>query len=147
MTNNSIHLIKAIDPADLLIQANEQIAIGRDLYTSPFVSHEGCTCQRMAKSMPIYEYKLVIAKDLDDLHQQENNAIEMGYDFAFNTVLWNAKYLQWMTRYNTTPLPATDLIDSVQGDYIVARRIDELQLVEDVQSIYTWRRLPMAGTW
>jgi len=134
-----IHFIKAIDPADLLIQTTEQLARGRDLYTPLFVSHEGLLCQRTILSLCIYEYRLIIAKDLDDLWNQESNAIDMGFDYAFNVVLWNAKYLQWMSRMNSTGITVRDAVARYQIEHAVdlfesAERKDELKLVEDVRA-------------
>ena len=133
-----LHMIKAIDAADLLIQTTEQLARGRDLYTPLFVSHEGLLCQRMITSLCIYEYRLIIAKDLNDLSNQEANAIDMGFDYAFNTVLWNAKYLQWMSRMNSAALTVRDAVTRLSAEQAAAlfenaARGDELRLVEDVR--------------
>ena len=134
-----MHLIKAIDPADLLIQVNEQLALGRDVYTSPFVSDEGLICQRMVTSTHVYEYRLIIAKDLDDLYNQENNALEMGFDYIYSTVLWHTKYLQWMTRMNIGGWSVRDALARLSTEeaaalYENAERPDELKLVEDVRA-------------
>ena len=132
-----IHIVKAIDPADLMIQVNEQLNRGRDLHTSLFISDEGLLCQRMIAAFCLYEYRLIIAKDLDDLNHQEDNAIEMGFDYVFDTVLWNGKYLQWMTRMNSAGWSVRDAVARLSTEeaaalYENAERPDELKLVEDV---------------
>ena len=136
-----MHLIKAIDPADLMIQVNEQITKGYDLHTAPFVSEEGLICQRMVPFAEIsaYEYRLVIAHDLDDLYNQENNAIEMGFEYSFSTVLWHGKYLQWMFR--------TKIINSAFSDTIFenALRADERRLVEDVRALLHMEPTALGG--
>lgn len=136
MANNQVHLIKAIDPGDLLIQVNERLANGQDLYAPLFVSHEGLLCQRVVKSMCIYEYRLIIANELDDLELQEGNLTEVGFDYIFDTVLWHGKYLQWMCRMNSSGLTVRDAVAKFHASQTVledAKREDELQLVADVQ--------------
>lgn len=132
-------LLKAIDPADLIIQVKENLEQGRDLYTPLFVSHEGLLCQRVVPSLCVYEYQLIIANDLDSLELQERNFTEMGFDYMFNTVMWNAKYLQWMCRLNNAGLTVRDAVAKFHTDeavavYESAERKDELQLVEDVRA-------------
>ncbi len=127
-------IVIAKDPADLLIQVMERITLGGDLYTPLFVSHEGLLCQRMIPTLCVYKYRLIIAQDLDDLANQERNMIELGFDYMFNTVLWNAKYLQWMSRMNESGARVRDAIAQVFTP-APAKREDELRLVEDVRAV------------
>lgn len=112
--------IKAIDPADLLDQVQDAASKEEDLYQPLFVSHEGLLVQAVVAIPCMYEYKLIVADDLDKLELQIQNLTVFGFDHMFNVVLWNGKYLQWMCRMNDTGTPAP--------------REEELQLVEDVRA-------------
>jgi len=129
-------IIKAIDPADLIVQVRENLEKGRDLYTPLFVSAEGLLCQRVVPALCVYEYQLIIAKDLDDLETQERNMSELGFDYIFNTVMWHGRYLQWMCRMNNAGLLVKNaVVKLAQEDLTPADRTDELQLVEDVRDV------------
>lgn len=95
-------ILKAVDPDDLIAQVQASLEMGDDLIQSPFISHEGLICQRVTQSLVIYEYMLIVAVDLDSLQKQEQVLDDLSYDYAFNTILWNGRYLQWMQRLNTT---------------------------------------------
>lgn len=127
-------LIKAISPADLLDQLADAIKAGKDMTVPLFVSHDGLLCQWVATSLCLYEYKLIVAVELDDLENQANNLRELGFDFFMNTCLWEGFYLQWMCRMNSTGTKVRDAITRVLDEYIPADREKELQLVEDVQA-------------
>lgn len=135
-------LLKATDPDDLLRQVRESLHANRDLYTPLFVSEDGLLCQFVVNTICIYEYKLIIANDLDAYEQQVQLLNELDFDFIFNVVMWNGKYLQWMQRMNETGKTVRDAVVSValaagsaamDTDIQPADRADELQLVEDVQ--------------
>jgi hypothetical protein len=127
-------MIIAKDPADLLIQVTENLAAERDLYTPLFVSTEGLLVQRMVRTLCVYDYRLIIAQDLDDLYNQERNMMALDFDYLFNTVMWNGKYLQWMQRMNNAGLTVKNaVVKLAEKDVTPAQRVDELQLVESVR--------------
>jgi len=132
-----MQMIKATDPDNLLVEVNKSLGGGYDLYTQLFVSDEGLLCQRMVETLGLFEYCLVIAKDLDDLWNQERNAIDAGFDYLFNTVMWNGKYLQWMSRLSENGQLFKGAIATLADEQslIPAAREDELQLVEGVRSV------------
>lgn len=135
--------VKAAGPADLIIKVTEQLGGGLDLYTPLFVSHEGLLCQRMIPMLCVYEHRLIIAGDLDDLENQERNMLELGFDYMFNVVLWNAKYLQWMSRMNSAGLKVRNAVASLaaEKEFVRAPREMELSLVEDVREGMGWKPL------
>jgi len=132
-------LIKATDPLDLSNQVIDALKQGYDLYTPLFVSEEGLLCQFMIPMLNIYKYKLISAKDLDDLELQANNLIALGFDFLYNTVMWRGFYLQWMSCMNETGATIREAVASLKADqaaeaFIAANREDETDLVAGVRS-------------
>lgn len=133
-------LIKAIHPADLLEQVTDALKEGLDMYTPLFVSHEGLLCQWVVPSACVYEYKLIVAMELDSLERQAVNLIELDYDFFMNAVLWNGSYLQWMSRFNNAGLTIREALTKSQVTEAVkvfenAKRDGELKLVVGVQPL------------
>jgi len=121
--------IKAISPVDLVKQVQEETGNGNGmgLYQPLFVSHEGLLVQAVITVPCLYEYRLIVAADLEDLELQIKHLItNLGFDSIFNVVLWNGMYLQWMFRTDDT-----EREDLVQ--VFAAPREDELRLVEDVR--------------
>jgi len=123
-------LIRAKDTADLLKQVREQLEAGRDLYSPLFASEYGYLCQWMVESPTVYEYRLIDADELSDLELQVKNLTELGFEFMFNTVLWQGRYLQWMSKWNNFGQAVKEAITLIH-----AERTDELQLVEDVRAV------------
>lgn len=139
--SKTTRILKALDPADLARQVNE-CGTGdfpEDLHGQFFVSMEGLICQNVVPSPRIDEYRLIVAKDLDDLELQEQNLIALGFDFFLGTIMWNAKYLQWMSRLNDAGLTVRDAVVKLHTDQAAAiyqaAREDELQLVEGVRAV------------
>lgn len=134
-TSKSTRILKALDPADLVRQVNDCVKseYPEDLHGQIFVSAEGLICQNVIPSPCIDEYRLIVADDLDDLELQEQNLIALGFDFYLGTVMWNGKYLQWMSRMNESGARVRDAIAQVFAP-ATAMREDELQLVEDVRA-------------
>lgn len=126
-----LDILKAIDPHDLIAKVERAISIQYDLYTPLFVSHEGLLCQRVVGTPSLYEYHLIIAQDLDDLALQEQNLSNLGFDFIFNTVMWNAKYLQWMCRVNSKGLTVRDAVARLKTDEATGAY---LSMVEDARA-------------
>lgn len=137
----SILRIIATDPEDLIAKVNQALADKYDIYTSPFVSFEGLLVQRMTPSMGGYEYQLINADNLDDLKLAEENLIELGYDYMFNTIMWFGKYLQWMGRMTDPGLSVRDAvaIHDLQAAanlfFENATPEEEMALVEGVRSV------------
>lgn len=123
-------LIKAIDPADLVDQVIGDLKSGRDMYAPLFVSNEGLLCQFTIPMLNIYEYRLIVADDLDDLEQQVVNLTALDFDFLFSTVQWHGKYLQWMSRMNETGVTVKEALVKT---LIPAERGEEEKLVADVR--------------
>lgn len=130
-------LIKAKDPADLQDQIADAIAKRCDMHTPLFVSHEGLLCQWVVPSLCIYEYRLIVANDLDDLELQTSNLMDLNYEFLFSVALWQGKYLQWMSRMNNAGLLVKNAMVKLvnEEDLIPAPREDEFKLVEGVRSV------------
>ncbi len=133
-------LVRAINPADLRKQIQQCLAEGKDLHTPMFVSTDGFICQFVVPSFCLYEYRLIDAKDLEDLEAQAHGLTVMGFDFMFNLVLWNGRYLQWMQRMNESGVKVKDAVVSIaagtlldNGEVDPDLRAQELTLVEDVQ--------------
>lgn len=133
MMNKSTRILKAKDPADLVRHVNDCVTgnYPEDLHGQIFVSAEGLICQNVVPSPCIDEYRLIVANDLDDLELQEQNLILLGFDFFLSTIMWNGFYLQWMSRMNESGARVRDAIAQV---FTPMRRVDELQLVEDVRA-------------
>lgn len=128
-------ILKASDPADLVAQVKQSLEDKKDLYTPLFVSDEGLLCQRVVPAMCVYEYRLIVANDLDDLELQEQNLTVLDFDYMFNTVMWRGKYLQWMSRLNSAGLTVRDAMVKLSDLHMeIAERKDELRLVEDVRA-------------
>jgi hypothetical protein len=125
-----LNLIKAISPADLLEQVNDAIKAGNDMTSPLFVSHEGLLCQWMGPLYCMYEYKLIVALELDDLDTQANNLRALSFDFFMNTCLWEGFYLQWMCRMNDGGKSVRDALKAIS-----AERSEELHLVEGVRAV------------
>lgn len=132
--NKSTRILKALDPADLVRQVNGCVTseYSEDPHGQIFVSAEGLICQNVVPSPCRDDYRLIVAKDLDDLEQQEQNLILLGFDFYLGTIMWNGFYLQWMSRMNASVARVRDAITQV---FLPAAREDELQLVEDVRAV------------
>lgn len=131
--------IIATDPEDLIAKVNQTLADKYDIYTSPFVSFEGLLVQRMTPSVGGYEYQLINADNLDDLKTAEENLIELGYDYMFNTIMWYGRYLQWMGRMTDSGLMVRDAVmlnlpNAAEIFFQNAEREDELKLVEGVRA-------------
>lgn len=123
-------ILKAVDPDDLIAQVQASLEMGEDLIVSPFISEENLICQRVTQSLVIYEYVLIYAKDLDSLQKQERVLDDLGYDYAFNTILWNGFYLQWMQRLNTTGVIVRDaMVKLAQVIPTPEMVVDELETV------------------
>ena len=132
-------IIKAIDPQDLKNQVAQSLAANEDLYAPLFVSAEGLLCQRVVCSTCIFEYHLIVADDLDRLELEEQNLTYLGFDYAFSTVMWNGKYLQWMQKLNDAGVTVRDAVMRLSAEraadlFVAAERGDELRLVEDVRA-------------
>jgi hypothetical protein len=123
-------LIRAKDTADLLKQVREQLEAGRDLYSPLFASEYGYLCQWMVKSPTVYEYRLVDVESLTDLELQVGDLAELGFELMFNTVLWQGRYLQWMSKWNNFGQAVKEAVTLIN-----AERSEELQLVEDVRAV------------
>jgi len=121
-------LLKAINPADLWNQVNNAIAMNKDMMTPTFVSTEGLLCQWVTPTTCLYEYKLIVALELDDLENQSRNLIELDYDFLFTTVLWNGMYVQWMHRMNNAGLTVKSIATKLTTPI-------GTHLVEDAQNV------------
>lgn len=121
-------ILKAVDQDDLIAQVQVSLEMGEDLIVSPFVSDENLICQRVTQSLIIYEYMLVVANDLDSLQKQEQILDELGYDYAFDTILWNGRYLQWMYRLNSAGVTVRDALVKL-ADVMPALVADELEKV------------------
>lgn len=120
-------ILKAVDPDDLIAQVQASLEMGEDLIQSPFISHEGLICQRVTQSLPVYEYMLIVASDLDSLQKQEQVLDDLGYDYAFDTITWCGRYLQWMLRFNSAGVTVRDaLVKLAEAMPLVA---DELETV------------------
>lgn len=121
-------ILKAVDPDDLIAQVQASLEMGEDLIQSPFISYEGLICQRVTQSLVIYEYMLIVAVDLDSLQKQEQVLDDLGYDYAFDTILWNGRYLQWMQRLNTTGTIVRDAMAKL-AQVMMSMVVDELEKV------------------
>lgn len=133
------HII-AKDPSDLVTKVNEALAEKQDLFAPLFVSYDGMLVQRMTTTISPYEYRLVNAADLDDMKTQEENLILLGFDYAFSTVLWYGRYLQWMCRWEDSDLNVHKAVESRKIEatgmlFEHAPRADEMKLVEDVREV------------
>lgn len=123
-------ILKAVDPYDLIAQVQASLEMGEDLIVSPFVSEENLICQRVTQSLVIYEYMLIVASDLDSLQKQEQVLDDLGYDYIFNTILWNGRYLQWMQRLNTAGVTVRDaMVKLAQVIPTPEMVVDELEKV------------------
>jgi len=132
------HII-AKDPKELVAKVSKALAEKHDLHAPLFVGYDGMLVQRMIATTSNYSYSLVNAADLDDLTTQEENLILLGFDYAFSTVLWYGRYLQWMCRWNNNDISLRDAVKSNKLDtaftlFEHAERGEELKLVEDVQA-------------
>lgn len=106
--NSTPRILKAVDPNDLVAQVQASLNMGEDLILPPFISEENLICQRVAQSIVLYEYMLIVASDLDSLQKQEQILDELGYDYAFDTIMWCGRYLQWMHRLNSSGMVVRD---------------------------------------
>lgn len=120
-------ILKAVNPDDLIAQVQASLEMGEDLILSPFVSEENLICQRVTQSLIIYEYMLVVANDLDSLQKQEQVLDDLGYDYVFDTLLWNGRYLQWMHRLNSAGVTVRDAM--VKLSDVIPLVVDELEKV------------------
>lgn len=132
-------LIKAIDPADLIIQVTENLERGYEMHTPLFADQNGLLCQFLVRRPCLYEYALVIANDLDELETKVKQMVELDFDFIFHTVMWHGKYLQWMCRMNQRGLSVRDVVEKLGGEeaadlFVHADREEELKLVADVRA-------------
>lgn len=151
-------LVRAASPLDLInqVEINQRVH-GMDLYTPLFVGADGVLCQFMTPMASLYEYRLIMAGDLNDLELQANNLINIDYDFLYSTVMWQGLYLQWMQRMNSTGQIVQDaivgaltktggsLLDSEEADPEL--RADELKLVEGVREALGLGHEPVSSSW
>lgn len=142
-------IIKAFDPQDLMSQVEASLATGEDLCAPLFVSAEGLLCQRVVSSLCIYEYRLIVAGELDSLELAEQNLTSLGYDYIFDTVMWNGSYLQWMHRMNSAGMTVRDAVVKLGAGlaaeiFMNASPEEEQELVEDVRDALADGRHPVA---
>lgn len=131
-------LLRASDAIDLREKVAQAITDGKDLYTPLFSDYSGELCQFVIPSICLYEYRLIEALDLEDLEAQARSLVTLDFDFMFNTVLWQGKYLQWMTRMNERGTSVKEMIVSTlldDGTVDPGHRAQELHLVEDVREV------------
>jgi hypothetical protein len=137
------------DPAALVAAVQDEIMKGNDLHAPLFVALTGELCQYMVPGKCLYTYHLIDAVDLADLDTQVQNMAALGFDFIFNTVMWNGHYLQWMCRMNsmgqslTEALKAVSIQSSAAGEGALAMNDRELQFVESVTPV--WRGKFLVG--
>lgn len=115
-------LLRASDASDLREKVAQAIADGKDLYTPLFNDYSGELCQFVIPSVCLYEYRLIEALDLEDLEAQARGLVALDFDFMFNTVLWQGKYLQWMQRMNERGTSVKEMIVSTPRRELVRPR-------------------------
>ena len=140
-------LLRASDAIDLREQVAKAIAGGKDMYAPLFSDYGGLLCQFVVPGFCLYEYRLIEALDLDDLETQAQSLTLLGFDFMFNTVLWQGKYLQWMQRMSERGEFVKGMIVSAlsdDGTVELEDQAQELTLVEDAREALRFESVSFA---
>lgn len=90
-------MVRARTPSVLFMRVMDELRSGNDIHTPTYAAN-GELVLWVAESLPLYEYRLIEANDIDDLERKVLAMEGEGWDFFWNMVMFQGSYLQWMGR-------------------------------------------------
>lgn len=110
---------------------------GYAIDNAPFVCG-ALLCQWVKPMRNYYEWRLAVGVSLLDLQTEVQNFCNEGFDFLYNPLAFDEKFVQWVQRWKSVPEPMTVRAEQMLVEGVVS----ELELVVGDSLFSSWEINP-----